>query len=235
MNCNWNQKGRRNDVLFFRHITQWSNLRGSWSFQRSECLLGQWAFEYDTARLRRTRRWATPLRKCWRGYYVSMSCSVSAAVLILAYAVFRICYHADTSTCVFRMCYHADTSTCLVPYLQQCWYLFIWSLLSISGFHENLKNSSTTLWDRPRQFSQNQARLIACVASIFDRTSLNKLCISKPWFHFICFVCPRGRDAGGVCRGRAAVPTAMLAVRDIMRAWQIHSSKHSATCIYYSR
>jgi hypothetical protein len=142
MNCNWNQRGKRNNVLFFRHVTQWhfettqwSNLRGS--FQRSECLLGRWAFEGETTRLRRMR-WATPLSKCWRGYNVSVPC-----------ALFRICYHADTAMClvpylqrcwychvpcsvsttvlilahaVFRICNGADTAMCLVLYLQRCWY-----------------------------------------------------------------------------------------------------------------
>jgi len=77
-------------------------------------------------------------------------------MLILAHALFRICNHADTSISGVCSAYPPFTKTS--------------------------KNSSTTPSDRPRQFSQNLARLMACVASVLDRTSLNKLCINR------CFI-----------------------------------------------
>ena len=149
-----------------------------------------------------------------------MRCSVSATMLILTHALFRICKHADTRTC-------------LVPYLLPCWYYHIWSLLNISRFHENLKNSSTTPWHRPRQFSQHLARLMDCVAFVFDRTSLNKLCINCGFISSVLCVLEVETLVEFV---EAAVclmqcwPSGTSGVH----AWQIQSSKHSATCIYYS-
>ena len=158
--------------------------------------------------------------------------SVSATMLILPHALF----------CIYK---HADTNTCVVPCLQPCWYYHMPCSVSTtmlilpyleSARHirlsRQLKNASTTPWDRPRQLSQNLARLLACVASLFDRTSLSKLCINRGFISSVLSVLEVETLVECV---EAAVcllqcwPSGTSSVR----AWQIQSSKHSATCIYY--